>query len=347
MKKITTGLFILFTLGLISSCGGGSRGHIKVNGIQSKVIKVHSGNELELQNGLKVKLLGIKGTEDTKNYLEKHVQGKTVKIIRDSKQKEFIKSYKTKISAYVKVKGDRQCISGKLLLDKTAKLNQVSLKDSLNSFVTYSKDKERRMMDWPELKTYMLPATFQIFCSDNTCGTGFFIGEDGLALTNNHVWDGSKQAIIYFFGENGTLDQTNSRTINNLVMTHSGEKVDFTIFYVNLRPGEKVRYMPLVNRHINDGEELAKLGCPLGQPADFDNGLLKNYTDEGYLKHSINTNHGDSGGPIVNKYGEVIGINQSIDFNPKINEQAKGIAYAVDALLIRQILDDRGIKYGR
>lgn len=345
MKHLTISLAALFGMVvLFSGCG---EEKIKVNGIQSKVVKVISGNQIELQNGLKVEILGIKPTQHTKEYLEEHVKNEVVRIIRDSKQRESISSYKTTVKAYIKVKGERLCVSGKMLLNKTAELRQTSVKDSLEHFIEYAKSEiPRPEMTTTELVTYMKPATFQIILQDGSTGTGFFINDDGLALTNNHVLDGTKNAVICFFGDGGTLDQTNTRAVNSYVLTSEHEKVDFTVFYVQLRPGEKVRYMPLVSRHAKDGEEIFKMGCPVGLHADFQGGILSNY-NEGYFTHSIGANHGDSGGPIVNKRGEVVGVNQSIEFNPVINEQAKGIAYGVDALLIRKVLDENNVVYGR
>lgn len=338
---------LVVLLGIVVFLSGCKNNNIKVNGIQSKVVKVISGNQIELQNGLKVEILGIKPTQHTEKYLKEHVKNEVVTIIRDSKQREFIGTYKSKVKAYVKIKGERLCISGKLLLNKTAELRQTSVKDSLLHFIEYAKqDIPRPEMTSTELVTYMKPATFQIILDDGSTGTGFFINDNGLALTNNHILDGTKNAVICFFGDNGTLDQTNTRYINSFVLTSEHEKVDFTVFYVQLRPNEKVRYMPLVSRHAKDGEEIFKLGCPIGIHADFQGGILSNYND-GYFTHSIGTNHGDSGGPIVNKRGEVVGVNQSIEFNPVINEQAKGIAYGVDALLIRKVLDDNDVEYGR
>ena len=88
-------LYFLPVLIACISCGGdGKSGKIKVDGIQSKVQKVLSGNEIELKNGLTVEILGIKPTEHTKDYLEKQVKGETVTVIADSRQKQFIKTYK-------------------------------------------------------------------------------------------------------------------------------------------------------------------------------------------------------------------------------------------------------------
>ncbi len=345
-RNITLCLVALITTLLLCDCGGDKK-QIKVNGTQSKVVKILTGNKIELQNGLKVEILGIKPSQHTKKYLEEHLKNEVVSVIRDSKQREFINSYKTTIKAYVRLKGEHYCVSGKLLLNKTAELRQTSVKDSLEHFVAYAKqDVQRPNMTSTELVTYMKPATFQIILENGSTGTGFFINDNGLALTNNHVLNGTTNAFVCFFGDNGTLDQTNTRAINSYVLTSEHEKVDFTVFYVQLRPNEKVKYLPLVNRHVKDGEEVFKLGCPVGKHADFQAGILSNYND-GYFTHSIGTNHGDSGGPIVNKRGEVVGVNQSIEFNPVINEQAKGIAYGVDALLIRNILDKNGVEYGR
>ncbi|MBQ2950542.1 MAG: trypsin-like peptidase domain-containing protein [Prevotella sp.] len=322
----------------------------KLDGMQSKVIKVKDGNHIELRNGLTVEILGIKPSEHTKDYLEKHVKGEEVVIKTDSEQRQYISSYKTTVKTYVKLKNDKSgyCISGKLLLNKTAKLRQTAVTDSLKHFAEYANPRSipgpDHIMTDTELLTYMKPASFMIINADGSCGTGFFINENGLALTNHHVLDGKQNAVICFFGENGELDKTNYRKINRILLSSSGTKIDFTVFLVQLDNGEKVRYMPLVNQHIRDGEKIAKIGCPVGTVCNFQTGNLSNY-NEGYFTHSIASNHGDSGGPIVNYYGEVVGINQSIEFNRTINEQAKGIAYGVDALLIRDYLKQYNINY--
>lgn len=353
MKNIIKVSCFLTVLIAFISCGGkGKSGNIKVDGIQSKVQKVLSGNEIELKNGLKVEILGIKPTEHTKDYLKKHVVGENVIVIADSRQKQYIKSYKTRVKAYVKIKGDNYSISGKLLLNKTAELRQTAVKDSLQTFKEHASIRKRRIMTQSELLTYTKPATFEIIRADGGRGTGFFINDNGLALTNNHVLDGSQNAIICFFGEDGTLDETNYRKINRAILTNEDSKIDFTVFLVQLDNNEKVRYMPLVQEHIKDGEAIAKIGCPVGTVCNFQTGTLSNY-NEGYFTHSISSNHGDSGGPIVNFRGEIVGINQSIEFNKALSQmtgsiqKAEGIAYGVDAVLIRQILDENNIQYGR
>ena len=108
--------------------------------------------------------------------------------------------------------------------------------------------------------------------------------------------------------------------------------------------------MPLVSQHANDGEDVAKIGCPLGENAHYATGTLSNYKydeDGCYLIHTIPTNPGDSGGPVVNFKGEVVGINQSIRINQQFSSPGQGMAYAVDVVQIAEWLKSKGIVYGK
>lgn len=123
---------------VVSFLFSGCKQQIKVDGIQSKVQGVINGNTVELQNGLKVELLGIKPTALTKTYLESEVKGKTVIVISDSKQPQFINTYLTKVRAYLRVKGDRGSISGKMLQSHIAELNQTFVHDSIEKYKRYA-----------------------------------------------------------------------------------------------------------------------------------------------------------------------------------------------------------------
>jgi len=326
----------------LTGCGKSRKsGNDRITGTEGVVQNVISGNEIELRNGLKVEILGIEATEHTKQYLEKQVKGQTVRLTADSEQKsQTIKTKKSKVRAYVKIKGDRYDISGKLLKDRTAKLRQTGVRDSLEHFIAYAQDPDRRVMDLTELRDYMKNASFQIR-TESGLGTGFFINDNGLAITNNHVLDGTESAIVYFFNEKGNeIDETNYRRINRIIATIPGKFIDFTIFQVLLDNGEKVRYMPLAQQHAKEGERIAKIGCPRGLPCDFKDGVISNYF-EGFFTHGIPTNPGDSGGPVVNMKGEVIGVNQSgIRDSDALN-------FAVDAVMIKDYLEEHDVKYGR
>ena len=201
----------------------------------------------------------------------------------------------------------------------------------------------RATMSLPELKIYLKPRTFRIELQEGGHGTGFFINDNGLALTNHHVLDGSMMAYAIPYGENGEYDQNNIRPIKSIITTYKEGLVDYTIFYVNLNNGEKVKYVPLAKQREKEGGQLAKLGSPLDETENFQSGILSTYFD-GYFSHSCGTSMGDSGGPVVNMRGEAVGINVAEALSERGTTTIK---YAVDVLPIRELLDENNIEYGR
>lgn len=346
---------IILTIMTIAGCNMFKKER-KITGTQGKVVSVVNGNTLKMQNGLTVELIGVKPSDLGKKYMEECVIGKNITLIADKQDvRQTYKTASTTVRAYVKVAGEAGSLNGKLLLERWANgVNNNHLRDSAKAYNSYwTGGGKHVLLSDVELQMKMKPATF-IIGTDKGSGTGFFINDNGLALTNNHVLnDENTQAVVMFFGEDGTLDTNNYRGISRIIYTYSEGKIDFTIFQVQLEPGEKVPYLKLCDKRASDGERIAKIGCPAGTVCNFQTGNLSNYNEGHFFTHSIASNHGDSGGPIANFYGEVVGINQSIEFNESLTamsgslQKAEGIAYAVDAMLIRELLDYNGIKYGK
>ena len=337
------------------SCGGGE---LKINGTEGVVTEVVDGNTVRLRTGLTVDIYGIKDTEHAQKYLEDYVKGQRVVLRVDSRAyKKTYKNSSNTVRAYLKIKDRPGSVAGDMLSGGFAELEIGTMSDSLDSYSSYVNHvRPRRLLTDSELLSSIKPATFLIVVEgaggSEQGGTGFFINENGLALTNNHVLNEySQQAYVALLGENGQIDRERVYAVQRILHTVSGDKVDYTIFEVNTN-GNEVDYIPLASRHPNDGERIAKLGCPVGQIANFQTGNLSNYLD-GYFTHSISSNNGDSGGPVVNFYGEAVGINQSMQFNETLSmisgslQKAEGIAYAVDIDIVKQWLDEHNVQYGR
>ena len=340
-QKVIFFAFCLLTL-CLGSCGGNK---IQVNGMQSTVRSVISGNKVELQNGTKVVLLGIKDSENAKKYLEQHVKGKRVRVIADSKQPPYINSYLTTIYAYLRVEGDKGCVQSKLLQTRLSMLNPNQRCDSTKVWSELCAIKTHPLVSSSELRTMMLPSTFLVY-TEKSMGTGFFINNNGLALTNNHVWDGSTDAVVYMINDNGGYDASNTRQISRVIATYKEGNIDFTIFVVQLDNNERTSYLPIIGQRAAIGDQVGKLGCALGRGAMFNTGVISRY-NEGYLTHSINIDNGDSGSPLCNMRGEVVGVNVSVPINPQSGSESRGMSFAVDALLIKEVLDELGVEYGR
>lgn len=159
-------------------------------------------------------------------------------------------------------------------------------------------------------------ATVQIN-TDIGLGSGFFI-DNGKIITNYHVLEnasvikvqlqsGLEYNVDYVLGFNRDLDIA--------ILSISTEN--------DILP---------INRHgIKTGETIYAIGSSLGLSDTFTNGIITNSSrlinDTSYIQINAAITHGNSGGPLINSYGEVIGINtagieegQNINFAISINE---------------------------
>lgn len=348
--KFVTVLLIMIGL---SACASTEKK--KVTGTTAKVTKIIDGKTIMLSNNLTVKLLGIEDNPETVKFLKKNVKGKKVKLVADSKdpKQTYVKGDKSTVNAYVIIPGNRtlNSVNGRMVRTNVSKFIKKGVTDSIDAFSS-SAGPLPDLTD-SELLALLKPRTFLILHGDGSLGTGFYISSSGVALTNNHVlnYDNVGNTIIIPFNEDGSFDEPNCHRVERILCTgdQNHTQNDYTIFEVSLN-GEKVPYLKLTNEHELDGNKVAKLGCVKGEPAQFSMGNLS-HTINGIVSHSSVTNQGDSGSPLVNLKGEVIGINQSI----KVNEQLGGdvgVVYAVDIQIIRDWFeehrDDQGqLRYGR
>jgi hypothetical protein len=153
----------------------------------------------------------------------------------------------------------------------------------------------------------------------SAAGTGMIIHTDGYVLTNNHVVEKGYYATIHV-PDGGVV---------RAQIVHRDPTQDIAILKL---PGNGY---PLVTLGSSErpvlGEEVIALGYPLanvlGDSVSVSRGIISAFRTVGsnrYIQTDTPTNPGGSGGPLVNIYGEVIGIITS-----KLKE-AEGITLAID-----------------
>jgi serine protease Do len=138
-------------------------------------------------------------------------------------------------------------------------------------------------------------------------GSGFVISEDGYIVTNNHVIEGADEIEIEFFsGEKlkAKLVGTDPKTDIALLKVESDKPLPFVAFGNSdlMRVGDWVMAM----------------GNPLGQGFSVSAGIVSargrelQGTYDDYLQTDAAINRGNSGGPLFNMDGQVIGVNTAI-----------------------------------
>lgn len=145
------------------------------------------------------------------------------------------------------------------------------------------------------------PAVVYVETQDGA-GSGMIFSTDGYILTNAHVITGVSKAVI---------NLSDGRSFTATVVGRD-EKVDLAVLKIEDNNLPKVVFGN--SDLVSQGDEVFTLGYPFGLKGDvsFKEGTISrkyNSDDGAYLETSAELHPGNSGGPLVNRYGEVIGVN--------------------------------------
>src|SRR6266498_4803872 len=159
-------------------------------------------------------------------------------------------------------------------------------------------------------------------------GSGFFITDQGYILTNNHVVEGTKEVNIVL--SDGTEQQATivgTDLYSDIAVLKTDGKVPAVAALGNsdaLKPGESVI---AIGSPLGDFKNTVTVGVVSATGRSIDSG--NGYTIENLIQTDAAINHGNSGGPLVNLAGEVIGINTLIVRNTGSGDVAEGLGFAI------------------
>lgn len=168
-------------------------------------------------------------------------------------------------------------------------------------------------------------------------GSGFIISETGLVVTNNHVIEQADEILIELFsGEElkATLVGTDPKTDIALLKV----EYDKPLSFVKFGNSDLARV----------GDWVMAVGNPLGQGFSVSAGIIsaRNRALRGSYDDFIQTdaaiNRGNSGGPLFNMEGEVLGVNTAI-ISP--NGGSIGIGFSMASNVVSKVVDQLE-KYG-
>lgn len=145
-------------------------------------------------------------------------------------------------------------------------------------------------------------AVFMVFTSDgykNYQGSGFFIDDEGLAVSNYHVFQGTGIGL-----EQIKLANSDEAYKVKEVLTRS-EQEDFILFRVDC---DNTNYIPIASNKPKIGEKVYAIGSPRGLENTFSSGEVSQWRADNLMQISALIDHGSSGGALINEYGEVVGI---------------------------------------
>jgi serine protease Do len=159
-------------------------------------------------------------------------------------------------------------------------------------------------------------------------GTGFIIDADGFILTNHHVIEGADRVMVRL---------ADGRTLR---AEEIGSDPDTDIALIKISAARPFRFAPLGNSDtLRVGEWVVAIGNPLAYEHTVTVGVVSflgrklfDRSLDRYIQTDAAINFGNSGGPLINARGEVIGINAAI------SSRASNIGFAVPINQARAIL---------
>jgi len=162
-------------------------------------------------------------------------------------------------------------------------------------------------------------------------GSGFIISADGYIVTNNHVIDGADEIVIELF-EGGEL---------NAKLVGRDKKTDIALLKV-----EADKPLPFVPFGDSDvarvGDWVMAVGNPLGQGFSVSAGIISarnrslRGTYDDFLQTDAAINKGNSGGPLFNMDGGVIGVNTAI-ISP--TGGSIGLGFSMSSNVVSKVVD--------
>ncbi|WP_238380927.1 Do family serine endopeptidase [Alkalilacustris brevis] len=162
-------------------------------------------------------------------------------------------------------------------------------------------------------------------------GSGFVISEDGYIVTNNHVIEDADEIRVEFF----------SGLQLDAVLVGTDPQTDIALLKVE--HDEVLPHVPFGDSEGSRvGDWVIAVGNPLGQGFSVSAGIISakgrvlqgGYDD--YIQTDAAINRGNSGGPLFNMDGEVIGVNTAI-LSP--TGGSIGIGFAMSSAVVMRVVD--------
>lgn len=170
-------------------------------------------------------------------------------------------------------------------------------------------------------------------------GSGFFISKDGLIITNNHIIQSAGD--VYVKLSNGNVYEAK--------IMGADPGTDIALLKIDLE--NETEFLNFVeDDKVNVGEWVLAFGNPFGLNSTMTSGLISSKGQsalslesyKNFIQVDININKNNSGGPLVNNQGKVIGINTAL-INQK-NENLN-LGFAIPASIVKRVVDNL-IKFG-
>ena len=169
-------------------------------------------------------------------------------------------------------------------------------------------------------------------------GSGFVIHADGYVVTNDHVIAGEHRISVTIFRQGER--ELSKVTYDNVRIVATSSDLDLALLKIESDTEQSFTSVALApgDGTVREGQTVFAIGSPLGLDRTVSEGIISvaNRVIGGrlYLQTTTQISPGNSGGPLFNLRGEVVGVN-----NMKIAAVgAEGLAFSISARIVKSFL---------
>src|SRR5215211_5477026 len=165
-------------------------------------------------------------------------------------------------------------------------------------------------------------------------GSGFVIDDDGHIVTNQHVVDGATSITVTF---------ANGHTASAKVLG-TDASTDVAVIKADAPKSELHPLTLADSSQVQVGDGVVAIGSPFGLEGTVTTGIVSalgrtinapnDFTISGAIQTDAAINHGNSGGPLLDAAGHVIGINAQIESDSGGND---GVGFAIPSSTVRRV----------
>ena len=178
-------------------------------------------------------------------------------------------------------------------------------------------------------------------------GSGFVIDKSGRIVTNYHVIDGAQEVEVNFSGD----DRVPARVVG------SDPSTDLAVLEIDAQ-ARALTPLPLGNSDaVRVGDSVVAIGNPFGLERTVTGGIVSalqreitapnGYTIDKVIQTDAPINRGNSGGPLLNAEGAVIGVNSQIESSTGGGNVGIGFAVPINTVkeVVSQILESGRVEH--
>lgn len=173
------------------------------------------------------------------------------------------------------------------------------------------------------------------FGNAQASGSGVIISQDGHVITNNHVVEGANSVfVIYSDGTRVSADIVGTDPLTDIAVLKVGGTVPAFIPFGD-------------SSALQLGESVIAIGSPLGNyrgsvTVGVVSGLnrkVEGTAQENLIQTDAAINHGNSGGPLINLAGQIVGINTLVVRDSVGGAPAEGLGFSVPSNTVRSVAE--------